>query len=422
MATADDVLAAAMDQKFVIDKILHPAPPPPPLPGGAWKVIPRLSTGFFGKYLCGFNLQGWDLAQANNAVIHNMIGNFARHTSWHGAANIGYLREGQAAGIEALIIFSPPQTTAAANATSWPALVTQAVTQGKLYGVKKYNCSNEPFYGSGPHLSPVDYAALTRAAHKAMKAVDPTASLAAPVTTGNYAGMAQIDAYFAAGPEMEIFDFHPYYLQTPEASLLRDILPLMKYVRAKVPAMRFGCSEVGYTNTPGKGGNNEDDMRQTNEKQTELYPRMIYLHRGCFEYAAYYMLRDHGVNPDNAENNYGVMTSTYSDKPQTRAIRETMADVIPATGAANFNRDGGPVWATRLDYNNAQRLVIWNPTAPSTEKVWVVAQAATTITIAERGGAVNTQPVNAGAQQVSIALSPRAKVLSGIGLGFPEYA
>lgn len=429
MSAAQDVTQAVAAQSVVVDqvvakhgRVVTPPPPPPPLTPPAWVVQKPICVGVNGPMKFGYNLQGWDKSTGpNNAVVTHHMGNLMRHTAWKGVAIQGYLDTAKALGIETLIILSPPQTTLAAN-SGWAAMVTSAVKQGKAAGVTKYSCSNEPHFGSGPYMSAEDYAGLTVITSKAALAVDPNAIVCAPVTTGNYAGMDWLKKFFDAKPVFKMFTFHPYYKQTPEENIKVDIIPLMNYVRSR-GWNRFGMSESGYSNTPGKAGTNEDDMRQTTGQQIEKYPRMVFLHRGCgAEFSEYYMLRDHGVNPSDFQNNFGILTSTYADKPQTQSVRDSFAHVIPAIGGADYNPNGGNTWLTRCDYpGNAQHLAVWNPTGASVERVWCVAQAATTLRVQMMGGATTTQALVAGPQLVSINIGARIVVLQGQGVTYPEY-
>lgn len=428
MTTATDIVAAAIEQTALIQKILRgPVVVPPPT--GNWTVEKPVSIGVKGKMLLGMNCQGALPGATAMAKVRDVGFNAIRHGEWRGSAGAPeYYKDSPGNGVEVMLLhpfYGNPDIDQSQPYNKYWTDSTNAVAG---HGVILHEIGNEMHYGSGPHDNTGTLsAAYTRQANTVLKALDGRIKIVGPAQLAVYADHGWTDTFFAAKPAIDYFSLHSYYHVSPEDKLMYDELPSIAYVKSKGFTGGFIQSEKGWSGAapkPGVTATDYGDWKSAAELELE-YPRDIFLQRGSGFYASFYfMLHQFSTGKTNSggdfQNCFGVFNMDWSEQSFVRMIREALAIATQAIGAANYKRANN-TWATRMNGLITDTLAIWNKTQVS-DKVWVVAKAPTSLSIKPIGAAAVFKPLPAGPTQVTVPLSANATVLSGIGLSFPEFS
>ena len=189
-----------------------------------------------------------------------------------------------------------------------------------------------------------DYAALLKAAYRAVKAVNPRA-----VVIGG--ALAHADATFARAlyahgikGSMDGFSIHPYtenrdpllaYPSYPHVSFLPGIKNVRDVQAAYGDVAGLWLTEFGW-NTGGLFGTGYPAWRRsvTPEEQADYVRKAIdYLQTLPYvANAAVYLLRDDGTDPLDDQANFGLVRRDYTPKPAYRAFREAAAPVPAPPG------------------------------------------------------------------------------------------
>lgn len=435
MSTGDDAIASVNRLGSEVDRVAKKY-------GPQWTVSAPLSTGIQGALPFGWMNHFWSADTVDQGFNRGMQ-RLARVTGyyWNGPTYLAWPPTHQmlvaadrckALGVTMLALFTQQPGaggTAKPGTAPWPIWlqwVKDGTTQLKARGIKYYEILNEPHWGTGPQFTPQEYGQAFVETVDAIKSIQPDAVCMGPSLTASYNDTAWIKSMFQVPgviARMDMFSMHAYYLTTPEASFMQDSLAIQKLVDGICGRkMRYAITEGGYTDGTGiPTGTNEAVMFDTIAVNTDKYSRWPFLHRGSnHELVSYYKLRRDSTDTVHGENNYGVLDYNWADRGSlTAVLREVFGHVHACDWAANYQRGA---WFTRLTYGTTQRLALWSPT-PSNEKVWVVADAMGTLTAKVMGGASTSIPLTQGSQQITVAASPRASVLSAnVGLRFPEFS
>jgi hypothetical protein len=203
---------------------------------------------------------------------------------------------------------------------------------GERYGrsVEAYEIWNEPnlarFWAPGP--DPAGYAALLRAAHPAVKAVDPTAKVvfAGPSTNDH----AFVEAVYAAGVKgsFDVMGAHPYSCDAPavikrgaRGRIDRGSFLGYRELRATMAARGdrkpIWFTEFGWATTSGACGVRPE------QQAAWLRDALRLAAQDGIQVALYYNLRNNfdQDDADETEAQYGLMTTSFVPKPAYAAFR-----------------------------------------------------------------------------------------------------
>ena len=173
-----------------------------------------------------------------------------------------------------------------------------------------------------PSANAAQYAALCAAAISAVHAGDP----AALITTGGLAGFddpflrAMLDAGAAVGADA--VGVHPYR-QGGAESASDDLAWMRSIVAGSLPATPppVWDTEWGYSSQwyGGDAGGADPGARALQAQR--ISRELLSAWALGFPMAIDYDVRDDGTDPNNAEDNFGLIENDYSDKPAIVAVR-----------------------------------------------------------------------------------------------------
>jgi hypothetical protein len=211
-------------------------------------------------------------------------------------------------------------TTVPAFAAVSKAAASHLAGQNVTYEV--WNEENGDFWAPSPNA--VQYSALSSAAIAAVHEGDPSAL----VTTGGLAGFddAYLEAMLDAGGAIgaNAIGVHPYRQGGAESAA--DDLAFMRAIVAgafstppPVWDTEWGYSSEWYAPDAGDAGGHAPSARalQAQRAQRELLSAWAL----GFPMEIYYDIRDDGTDPNDDEDNFGLIQNDYSDKPAIVAVR-----------------------------------------------------------------------------------------------------
>lgn len=205
------------------------------------------------------------------------------------------------------------------------AMFAQTVANHYAGQIKLWEAGNEPNQDGFwyPQADATAYTALLKAAYPAIKAVDPNAkvisaglSQASPISflTQMYASGAK--GYF------DYLGMHPYTQPSPPSF---GVLDSLRSVMANNGDgnKQIMVTEVGWPTYSGSSG--------VTEANQATYINQVYqmIINGNYDYvpiACLYDFLDDGTDPNNAEDNFGLLRSDYSQKPAYGTIQAVRND------------------------------------------------------------------------------------------------
>ena len=272
-----------------------------------------------------------------------------------------------------------------------------------------YEIWNEPnTYGFWlPQPNAAQYAALSNSLIARVRLGDPQAQ----IVTGGLSGM---DYVFlrdclndGAATGASAIGLHPYRWGAPETA------------EADVSAWRSIVSETLSSNLPtwdtewgysatwfGDGHTSEARTRQAVMAARELLTAWS----AGFPLIVYYDLRDDGLDPSNAEHNFGLLARDYSAKPAMQAVQALTAAAHGRQFTGVVPLGSTDLHALRLDGVAEVVMVLWSSSAEATVRVPASGTAVDML-----GKPLALQPVD---NQLELVISEAA---GPVYLTFPQY-
>lgn len=255
--------------------------------------------------------------------------------------------------------FQPPRTTAAVAAFGNFSRAAAAHFAGKGVRFEIWNEPDIATFWSPPSAS--EYAALSRAAIAQIHAGDPSAQ----VSTGGLAGMDMdfLGALLAAGGAAgaNAIGVHPYRLEAPE-QLADELLQMRAQISQTFPISTpvVWSTESGYSSAwYGDGGSAANRLAQA--KLTT---------RGLLTEAALglgfnnvFALRDHGPDPWDAEQNFGIYDCNLAPKPLAAAVRAATAECGSRIFDGILPTPASDLHILKFESANAVTLACWSEQA-----------------------------------------------------------
>jgi hypothetical protein len=183
------------------------------------------------------------------------------------------------------------------------------------------------FWPSGPN--PAAYAALLKAAYPAIKAADPTSKVVfGGLSTNDY---KFLEGAYAAGAKgsFDVLATHPYSCKSPETvvrgsdgRMTRDTFSAYRELRASMvaagDAKPIWFTEFGWSSTTASCGVSEATQADYLTRAYKFIEQDPYV-----EVALWYSLRNNfwNADADNVEARYGLVTTTWSQKPAYAAFK-----------------------------------------------------------------------------------------------------
>lgn len=212
---------------------------------------------------------------------------------------------------------------------------------------------------SGDH-SPAAYGPLCKAAHAALKAVDPRLTVVAIGGEYGHEMAAHVAGMIDAGAIGDAYSVHPYrYPAAPEPSdLAGDIIRISDLLKAKGRAPRVWASEVGWpTQHDGRGVDLTTQARYT--------ARALAIMWGAgAERVFWYDFKDDGLDPLYNENNFGLVLHekrNWAPKPAMVAFAAFNRRTASATGPRILRKDAVWLVGGRLA-DGRDLLIAWSET------------------------------------------------------------
>lgn len=228
-----------------------------------------------------------------------------------------------------------------------------------------YEIWNEPNSSTFWTRTPSEFAVLSAQLAAAVHSADPDAL----VCTGGLSGFdyrfAQAFLSVGGAEGVDAIGVHPYRKGGGE-SVGHDLLLMRAVVEdAHGTSLPIWDTEWGYSSSwYGEGHSAEARARQANMVARELLSAWAM----GFPLVVYYDLRDGGTDPDDSEDNFGLVQNDYAEKPSMLAVR-TLTQVASSrryTGLLQTRLSG--LHALRLDGRVDTVLAVWwdNPNRPVT--------------------------------------------------------
>lgn len=238
---------------------------------------------------------------------------------------------------------NPDEPSPPANVSDYASFLTAAVARYRPRGIRAWEIWNEPNLSGPwpPAPDPVAYARLLQAAHAAIKAADPNATvisggLAAAPTTGpfwkisHYSAVDFLEIIYSqgAGDAFDAVGFHPYsYPLMPDDpvswngwSLMAG--PIREVMESHGDADKtIWITEYGAPTNEGEAGVSEAD-------QAEMLTRGQRMALG-YPWAGpvfWYSYRDLGSDPANNEDWFGLVRQTSKPKPSYSTFQSLAAN------------------------------------------------------------------------------------------------
>lgn len=202
-----------------------------------------------------------------------------------------------------------------------------------------------------PSADPAAYAELLKVAHTAIKQADPTAKVVGCATSGVDLDFIRAVLDAGGGACMDVLSIHPYSgdESTDAASERQDIRKLRILLAERGLGLPLWVSEVGFQTSDG--GVSEQD-------QGGLLARTyLTLFAEGMDVVINYDFVNDGTDPDDGEQNFGVLYRDLSPKPAYDALATTAltlagaqfersVDLGPFVEAFAFSLpDGKQLWA-----------------------------------------------------------------------------
>ena len=218
---------------------------------------------------------------------------------------------------------TPPTTPAAIEA--FGNFAEAAARHFAGHGVR-FEIWNEPNISRfwPPQPDPTQYAALARSVISRVHAGDPQAEVAT-------AGLSSTDFPFlrqyladGGGAGANAIGIHPYGFELPE-EIAGDMAAWRSMVAQALPANPpTWATEWGYSSAEYGNGHSPEARA---EQAVMVARELLTAWSEGFPLIIYYDIRDDGSNPNDPEQNFGLLAEDYSDKPAMQAVRTLTAIV-----------------------------------------------------------------------------------------------
>jgi hypothetical protein len=171
------------------------------------------------------------------------------------------------------------------------------------------------------------------------------------------------------GPMLSAISIHPYPKNKPE-SIAPAYSVMRSWIRKELgDTIELWDSEWGYSSTlsdaDSGGGGDSERHRKT---QAVLAAREILtVWTLGFSLGVWYDLRDDGKDPDNPEQNYGLLDSDGHAKPAMQAVRHLMDSAKNRKFIGMLPQPPPGVHAVRFDGENDELMIVWTDVANRNE-------------------------------------------------------
>ena len=270
-----------------------------------------------------------------------------------------------------------------ANLDAYRAYVHTVVSRYKGR-VRAWEVWNEPNHGAfwRPAPNASEYGTLLRVASEAIRAADPSARVVLGGVSGSDIAFLEQTVAVAGWQSFDVLAAHPYVApKSPEFGYLADgeLTKLQAFVNRHGGGKPIWLTEIGWpSSTPGQWGVGSAETQAN------------YLVRGFVQAAAspgvervfWYNWRNDGNDPNNDENNYGLVANNWNTaKPGAAAFR-ALTQLVDGAGAP-----------TRLDLTGGPRAVINDFEQDAPWQVWGdgAGARASRSTEQRRGGAASAR-------------------------------
>jgi polysaccharide biosynthesis protein PslG len=223
---------------------------------------------------------------------------------------------------------------------------------------------NEPNIGFWrPEPKVEDYTQLVLATSKAVRTLDPDATIIGPASSGF--PWAFFESMFKDGTleSLDAISVHPYrgYSQGPETAA-KDYLRLSALAARHAPKGRkplpIISGEWGYA-THGKGG-------VTLETQAAFVARqqLANLHAGI-PISIWYDWKNDGIDPNEGEHNFGTVSNNLAFKPAYTAVKTLTRQLAGFRVARRLDAGHDDAWVLLcVDTNGNQKIAAWSTGQP----------------------------------------------------------
>ena len=293
---------------------------------------------------------------------------------------------------------------------TWMRTDPAAIREANRMGVWLFASSNEPNLAG---ISPQDYALMVQEGYEALKGVSQQNILAAPVIHGIEAENWLRQFYQAGAKDyFDVLDIHMYQQKSlPVPPGLAPGSPegvLLQLARLKTIMAEFGDEDkpiiITETGCPTYTGNNWA-VKSTPEMQANFVVRAhLHMIASGVKRIFWYALQDEGTDPNNMEENFGLIDYYGNPKPAYYAYKtmiEQLGETVyhgPTSGLAN------PYYGYSFAKPNGGYVsCLWDARGQSKAKVRVPDGE---VLLVERNGERQVLPNPTGILELSISEAP----------------
>lgn len=262
---------------------------------------------------------------------------------------------------------------------------------------------NEPDYTLFWYPTPLadDYMALARPTIQAIRRADPQATIVAPALIGleprYLTSWTFLERCLALGLAdlIDVLSVHPYRLDAPE-SVTADYQRLRALLARQAP--RHGnlpliSSEWGYSSWISQ------------EQQAAYFVRLNLLNLlNNLPMSIWYDWRDDDSDPQQVNNNFGLLSSTGQPKPVYHAARTLLTEL---SGFSLVKRVALPIdtdYALLFSNGTVSKQVLWTATSPHT--ITLTANTPT-VRLTSATGEAHSQPTTRGRLAIALTGTPQ---------------
>ena len=299
-----------------------------------------------------------------------------------------------------------PAPPAAAWRAAFAAYARAAAAHFRGRGViwEIWNEPNGATFWSPPDAD--DYAALVLATSNAIRSADPNAAILAGVTSGVDWTFVQAIARAGVLPVIDAISVHPYRHTEPE-TVATDLATLRAVMEsAATPCSRqlpIVSSEWGYSTTWNTGARAAYSAEQQAYFLMRQWLMASYL---GLPVSIYYDFKNDGADPDDAEDNFGVVNADSTPKPAFNAARDLAGQLQGFSFSHRIPTGSAKQWSLLFESGSEIAIVNW------TDDASVIADQANIPSVFILGPQSDGYAANRHAAEL---IYPRAQLMAATG-------
>ncbi|MCA1670586.1 MAG: hypothetical protein LC793_25035, partial [Thermomicrobia bacterium] len=337
--------------------------------GSRFGVVTHIATrfGIYGQQSGPMDLAagtgaGWIREEIRWDWVEHPLGNYdwgftdemvqdARGRNLQILGLLGYNNSAQTAGV---VNFTMP------DITLWKKYVANVVThyQGQIHAWEVWNEPDVPYFWNG---SVADYVTLLRETYTTIKAIDPTATVMNGACSNLDLNWFNDFLNQGGAQYTDVLAFHPYAMRSSLDNGNYQKLDLAHFAAIEARTGKpWWFTEIGWSSAssgPDYGGGVGSEQAQASYMIRQYVMTLDYQGLDA-QHIFWYNFHDDGTDPNNVENNYGLIQNDWKTPKFSYTAYQTMTTYL--TGAtAQGTVDSGAGIAYRFSKGGVIVDVVW---------------------------------------------------------------